>query len=57
MKLKSALEKSRDYLPEYYKNFQESKDRLKDLQTTIFKGTPFELAQLKEFQLISTKYF
>jgi len=21
MKLKSALEKSRDYLPEYYKNF------------------------------------
>lgn len=45
MKLKSALEKSRDYLPEYYKNFQESKDRLKDLQETIFKGTPYELEQ------------
>lgn len=57
MKLKSGYEKSKDYLPKFYKQFDKSKYDVKVLQDTIFKGVPFQLEQLKEFEMISTNYF
>ena len=45
MRHKSSYDKCIDYLPEYGKELEITKDRLVKLQDTIFKDMPFELQQ------------
>ena len=44
LRTKKSFKQCIDYLPNYYESLETTKQRLLNLQTTIFSNTPFELA-------------